>query len=190
MRSLRTLLLLTSLFAASTSVAATVHAAPIVRDHYSGTDSGTFDDSGFDINFEVEFSGVFMLKQGRKGDPTPYYFDNYDYRTVYTNADTGAWLTQSGNGLYKDLKIVNVSGTVYRFEAIEVGRPFRIHDMDGKLVIADRGHLRVGFTVDTLGDSDLDNDIFVDGSFELLADNGSHPGFYVDFCDIANDLIG
>ena len=28
------------------------------------------------------------------------------------------------------------------------------------------------------------------GSFELLEDNGRHPGFSVDFCDIANDLIG
>ncbi len=96
-----------------------------------------------------------MLKQGRRGDPTPYFFDNYKYETVFTNPETGAWFTQSGNGMFKDLKIVNVSGTVYSFETIEVGRPFEVRDMNGDLVIKDRGHLRTRFSVDTLGDSDL-----------------------------------
>ncbi len=54
----------------------------------------------------------------------------------------------------------------------------------------DRGRLLTVFTVDTLGDDILDNDIFIEVSFELLADNGPHPGFYMDFCDIAADLIG
>jgi hypothetical protein len=57
-------------------------------------------------------------------------------------------------------------------------------------VIKDRGHLRVAFDVDTLGDQDLSNDIFIDGSFSVVADNGAHPGFYIDFCELANDLIG
>ena len=168
----------------------TVKAKPLVREHYSGTDSFSFDDCGFQIDAVVTFSGLFMLKEGRRGDPTPYLFDNYEYRTVYTNPATGAWFSQSGNGLYKDLHIVNVDGTVYSFEAIEVGRPFQLRDMDGNLVIKDRGHLRTRFSVDTLGDNNLDNDIFIEGSFELVADNGAHPGFFLDFCDIANDLIG
>ena len=36
--------------------------------------------------------------------------------------------------------------------------------------------------VDTKGDSDLGNDEFIDGSWSLLRDAGSHPGFYLDFC--------
>ena len=66
----------------------------------------------------------------------------------------------------------------------------RIHDINGNLVIKDRGHLRVGFSVDTQGDADLANDVFIDGSFEVIADNGAHPGFYIDFCGLASDLIG
>ena len=62
--------------------------------------------------------------------------------------------------------------------------------MNGNLVVNDHGHLRYRFSVDTLGDDNLDNDISIDGSFELLANNGSHPGFYLDFCGLANDLIG
>jgi hypothetical protein len=41
--------------------------------------------------------------------------------------------------------------------------------------VRDRGVLFTTFVVDTLGDSDLDNDVFIDGSFSLLKDAGSHP---------------
>jgi hypothetical protein len=188
--SIRWLALGVAVVASSALVVESAQAAPLVREHYSGTDSGSFDDCGFQIDFTSTFGGVFMLKEGRSGDATPYLFDNYSYDDVFTNPATGAWFTRHGEGLYKDLHIVNVQGTVYRFEAMEVGQPFVIRDSDGNLVVRDRGHLRVGFTVDTLGDDDLENDIFIDGSFELLADNGPHPGFYMDFCDIAADLIG
>lgn len=176
--------------ASSTFATGTVDADPIEREHYSGTDSFSFRDCGFQIDGVSTFSGVFMLKRGRAGDPTPYVMDNFKYETVYTNPVTQAWFTESANGLYKDLRIVNLEGTVYHFEAFYAGQPFRIHDMDGNLVIKDRGHLRVGFSVDTLGDADLDNDIFFDDTFEVVADNGAHPGFYIDFCDLASDLIG
>jgi hypothetical protein len=188
--SIRTLALGVAAVAGSALAVEPVQAAPLAWEHYSGTDSGSFDDCGFQIDVTTTFGGVFMLKEGRRGDATPYLFDNYSYDDVFTNPDTGAWFTRHGEGLYKDLHIVNVEGTVYRFESMEVGQPFVIRDSDGSLVVRDRGQLRSAFTVDTLGDDNLDNDVFIDGSFELLADNGKHPGFYMDFCDIAADLIG
>ncbi len=167
-----------------------VQAKPIEREHYSGADSGDFNCDGLDMHFEVTFSGLFMLKEGRKGDPTPYYFDNYEYHVVYTTVpDNGRWFTRDGNGLYKDMHITNVSGTIYEFEAMDAGQPFVIRDQDGNVVLRDRGRLLVRFVVDTKGDSDLSNDEFIEGSFELLADNGSHPGFYIDFCQLAKDLL-
>jgi len=188
-RTRRLLVALTAIGVAAVG-AGTVEAEPLDREHYSGTDSDSFDDCGFTIDVEATFSGLFMLKEGRRGDPTPYVFDNYRYVNVFTNPATGASFTQSGNGLFKNLHIVNVEGTVYRFESIEVGRPFEIRDMAGNLVIKDRGHLRTRFSLDTQGDTDLENDVFIEGTFELVADNGAHPGFFIDFCDIANDLIG
>jgi len=187
---LRTVAVGLAAIAASTFIVEPVHAAPLEREHYSGSDAGSFDNCGFRIDFTTTFRGVFMLKAGRQGDPTPYFFDNYEYHDVFTNPETGAWFTRDGNGLYKDLHIVNVAGTVYRFESVENGQPFVIRDSDGNMIIKDRGQLRTRFTVDTLGDDNLDNDVFIEGSFELLADHGQHPGFYTDFCDIANDLIG
>ena len=184
------LVLVVAVVAGSALVVQTAQAAPLVREHYSGTDSFSFDDCGFLIEGTSTFSGLFMLKEGRGSDATPYLSDNFAYDNVFTNPATGAWFTRHGQGMYKDLRIVNVEGTIYRFESMEVGQPFVIRDSNGNLVMRDRGRLLTGFTVDTLGDDNLDNDIFVDDSFELLADSGQHPGFYADFCDIANDLIG
>jgi len=47
----------------------------------------------------------------------------------------------------------------------------------------------IQFTVDTKGDSVLDHDEFIEGSFSLLKDAGSHPGFHIDFCEIASDYF-
>ena len=188
--SLRKLALGVAVVAGSTVATGPADAAPLAREHYSGTDSFSFEDCGFLIEGTSTFSGLFMIKEGRGGDVTPYLFDNYASDVVFTNPATGAWFTRHAQGLYKDLRIVNVEGTVYRFEAMEAGQPFVIRDSDGNVVVRDRGRLLTGFTVDTLGDDDLGNDIFIDGSFDVLADNGRHPGFYIDFCEIAADLIG
>jgi hypothetical protein len=190
MRRPRLLLLAATMIGASALAVGAANAKPLEHEHYSGTDTFSFDDCGFTIDAEFAFSGLFMLKEGKHGDPTPYLFDNYQYEGVFTNRETGAWFTQSGNGLFKDIKIVNVSGTIYTFEAVENGRPFEVRDSEGNVIIRDRGHLRTRFVVDTLGDADLDNDVFIEGSFELLAESGAHPGFFTDFCDIATDLIG
>lgn len=171
-------------------VAAPAAAKPLEREHYTATDSFDFDCDGLAMHGEATFSGVFMLKQGRRGDPTPYYFDNYELHVVYTTSpDNGRFFTRDGNGLYKDLSITNIGGTVYAFEAIEVGRPFVLRDMNGNVVIQDQGRLHYYFEVDTKGDDDLSNDEGIEGSFQLLDDNGAHPGFYIDFCQVAKELL-
>jgi hypothetical protein len=188
LRTVRIAFLAMAIAAISAVLAVPLQAdGPLVREHYSGTDSFSFTDCGFTINAEVVFSGLFMLKKGHHRDPTPYYFDNYLYSTLYTNPDTGKWFTIDGNGLYKDLRITNVGGTIYRFDAIETGAPAVVRDMDGKVVLRDRGLLHYQFNVDTQGDSDLSNDVFLD--FQVIADRGKHPLFYVDFCALASDLL-
>lgn len=53
----------------------------------------------------------------------------------------------------------------------------------------DRGVLKVTFQVDTKGDTDLGNDEFIEDSWFLLADNGRHPAFYIDFCAEMTDYF-
>ena len=167
--------------------AAPASAKPLVHEHYSGTDSFDFADCGFVIHNDVTFSGLFLLKPGKHGDPTPRLFDNYvSHERLSAN---GKFVTIDHNGLYKDLHVTRIEGTIYEFVVMEAGRPFTLRDMNGSLIFKDRGLLLASFRVDTLGDSDLGNDVFVDGSFSVLRDSGSHPGFYVDFCEVVGPLL-
>jgi hypothetical protein len=162
------------------AMAGPVQAAPIEWEHYSGTDSFDFADCGFVIHDEVVFEGVFMLKAPKTAGAPPRLFDNYhSIETLSANGRTG---TIEHQGLYKDLHITQVEGTVYQFVAKESGQPYTVRDSDGNVLLRDRGVLFSTFQVDTQGDTNLDNDVFIDGSFSLLKDAGRHPGFYIDFC--------
>jgi hypothetical protein len=182
--------LVAGLLAIAVAIPQAASAAPIVREHYSGGDTWVAEECGLLIETTVAFEGLFMLKSGHAGDPTPYYFDNYKATVVQKNVATGDWITVLQNGLYKDLRIEHVDGTVYEFVAIETGRPFRILDSQGNVVVRDMGLLATRFRVDTLGDDDLSNDVFIESSWELLKDAGSHPGFYADYCETLISLLG
>jgi len=160
--------------------------------HYSYIDFFTNRDCAFPVSVSVQGNGQFRLRPDRHGDATPYYFDNYEWHTVTTNPANGKWFREDGNGLYRDLHITNVSGTVYTFVAQETGRPYSLTTMDGEKIFVDRGRLLTTFQVDTKGDDDLSNDEFIEGSWALLDENGSHPGFFFDgdFCEIIQDLLG
>lgn len=160
--------------------------------HYHYSNAFTYSDCGPTVVGVEEHSGQFRLKTGRQGDPTPYYFDNYEWHVVSTNPDNGKWFREDGQGLYRDLHITNVDGTVYTFVSQETGRPYTLTDMNGNRVFFDHGRLLTTFQVDTKGDDNLDNDEFIDGSFQLLADNGAHPFWHFDgeWCDIVQQLLG
>src|SRR5262245_33264159 len=160
--------------------------------HYANRDFFTYSDCGPTVEGTFENRGTFHLRPGKHGDPTPYLFDNYEWHIVSTNPDNGKWFREDGQGMYRDLKITNVEGTIYTFVSQETGRPYTITDMNGNKVFFDRGRLLTTFQVDTKGDDNLDNDEFIEGSFQLLADNGAHPFWHFDgdFCDIVRELIG
>ena len=163
----------------------------IDRERYFETDSLEDTICGRDLHGEATFSGLFMLKT-RGHQPIPYFFDNFRYRVVFTDDEGDGFIIQ-GNGLLKDLRIRRVEGTIYRFVAIETGQPFSIRALDGTVVLRDRGMLKTTFMVDTKGDMNLDNDEFIDGSFELLKDAGKHPGFYLEeeeSCPFIEEAMG
>lgn len=169
------------------ALAAPAQARPLEREHYSGTDSFHFDDCGFVIHDEVVFEGLFMLKAPKDEGAPPRLFNNYE--THETLTANGRTLYIDHQGLYKDRSATLVKGTIYQFVAMEVGQPFVMRDSDGNVLLRDRGNLVTTFQVDTKGDSDLSNDEFIAGSFSLLADHGRHPGFYIDFCQVAEDYF-
>jgi hypothetical protein len=172
--------------------AAPVAAETLEREHYTDEATDTFivTDCGAPITIAYvrESSGLFMLKAGRGGDPTPYFFDNYSAVETYTNVANGKTLTIEHQGLYKDIRIERVEGTVYHFTAIETGRPVVAIGPEGKRVTFDRGRIQYSFAVDTKGDTDLSNDEFVEDIEPDVA--GPHPFFFgeVDPCDLINLL--
>jgi hypothetical protein len=166
--------------------------APSDGKHYSWNDRFTYDDCGFRVDGVAWGSGMFTLKPGRHGDPTPYYFDNSESHVITTNPANGKWFREDAQTLYKDLHITNVQGTVYTFVSEQTGRAYTLTDMNGHRVYFDRGHLVTTSQVDTHGDDDLSNDEFIDGSFEILADNGDHSSLSIDdWCaQVVQPLLG
>ena len=175
------------------ALASPVAAKPLQSEHYSFREEDTFTNTEcgapITIDYVVEGSGVFKLKQGRAGDPTPYFFDNYKSVETYTNVANGKTATLVHQGLFKDLRIEHVEGTIYQFTAIETGRPVVVIGPDGKKLLFDRGRIRYTFLVDTKGDADLSNDEFL-GDVVDPDVAGPHPIFFevADFCDLLDVL--
>lgn len=169
-----------------------IERVPSAGHHYAWRDWSTYSDCGFAVDVTAWGSGMSRLKAGRAGDPTPYWFDNYDTTVITTNPANGKWFVETGRGVYRDQSITQTDGTVYTFTGATVGRPYTLTDMDGNRVYFDRGRLLETFQIDTMGDADPSNDQYVDGSWALLSDNGAHPGFFIeDWCaDVVQPLLG
>ena len=155
---------------------------------YSGTDSFSFDDCGFTLNVESEFSGHFVLRADKDGQAF-YGKDNFQFRDVLTNADTGQWFVIRGNGLFNEIKATPIEGNIYEFVAIEAGQPFVLEDSAGNVVVRDRGVIRHTALFDTFGDGEPGAE-FIEETHTSV--NGPHPGFAEDFpfCEIAAELTG
>jgi hypothetical protein len=162
--------------------------AVIESGFYSGTDSSSFDDCGFTLNIESEFSGHFVLRADNDGQAF-YIKDNFSYRDVLTNAATGQWFVIRGNALFSEIKATQVRENIYEFVAIEAGQPFVIEDSAGNVIVRDRGVIRTTSLFDTLGDG-LPGGEFIEETHQSV--HGPHPGFADDFpfCEIAAELTG
>jgi hypothetical protein len=165
-----------------------VGATVIDQHHYSGTSTDSFDDCGFTIDVASQFEGVMHFRVDKGGEAF-LVSDNYSYRDVLTNRDTGQWFVIRGNGLYHEVTATHVSGNVYEFVAIESGQPFVMEDSAGNIVARDRGVIRHTYLFDTLGDG-TPGGVTVEETG--LAVHGPHPGFADDFpfCELAAQLTG
>lgn len=165
------------------AVPTAAQAQPEGFEHYSDSISFDTTDCGFPMHVDVTFEGLEMFKSNKSGGPT-LLMDNYHVlETVTANDRT---LTIEHQGLIKETSIELVEGTIYQVEVMESGQPFVMRDAEGNVLVRDRGLLRVTYQVDT---ADPDEWVDVEGSFELLADHGSHPAFYFDFCAVVEEYF-
>jgi hypothetical protein len=172
------------------SLATTAAGARVIeRERYSGTFSGDEVSCGRHLHFEGTFSGVFMLKS--RGDQAVSAFDNYEVHEVLTEADGDGFIIEQ-TGLYNEVRVRHVRGTIYRYTAINVGQVFTIATLDGKAVYRNRGLLEFTFLVNTKGDSNIHNDVFLEDSFRFVRDAGKHPELTStdeEFCAVVEEAI-
>ena len=167
--------------------AAPAGATVVEKGHYSGTDSFSYSDCGFPIDVAAEFSGVFRIRQGKGKDASAFFLhDNFSYREVHTNRDTGEFFVVTGNGVFNETRATRVEGNIFDFNSIEAGQPFTVTDSDGNVVLRDRGVARETLRFDTQGDNVPGGVPIAVLSFEAA---GPHPGLDFDCEDIAA-LIG
>jgi hypothetical protein len=173
---------------AALAVGTPAGATVIGQEHYSGTDSFSFNDCGFWLDGETEFYGQVLYRVDPGGEAF-LVKDKFWYRTVLTNRDTGEWFVIRGNALFHEIKATHVTGTIYEFVAIEAGQPFILEDSAGNIIVRDRGVIRHTVLFDTLGDGEPGGE-FIEETATVV--HGPHPGFGEDFpfCEIAAELTG
>lgn len=163
-------------------------ATVVDRGTYSGTESFSFDDCGFLVNVDVEFSGRYRIREGKHRNATAFFLlDNFSYTAVHTNPENGEWFLVRGNGVFNETKARRVEGSIFEFTSIEAGQPFVLEDSSGEIVLRDRGVIRRRILFDTEGDNEPG------GTFiEILEEDvrGPHPGFIADECEVITELIG
>ena len=166
----------------------TAGARVIERERYSGTFSGNEVSCGHHLHFEGTFSGLFMVKS--RDDQPPSAFDNYEVHEVFTEADGDGYIIDQ-NGLWNEVRVRHVRGTIYRYTAINVGQVFTIRTLKGRPIYRNRGLLEFTFLVDTKGDSNIHNDEVLENSFRFVRDAGKHPETSTDeeFCAVIEEAI-
>jgi hypothetical protein len=175
--------------AVAVAIPAGAHASPPVEhEHYEITDSYPIDGCGFEIWADLTAEGHFMAREVAGSNGEAYLgHDNYSFRQVTTNVETGEYFVVRGKGMFKEMTGVHVSGDIWEFTAQDVGQPFVIEDSDGKVVLRDRGRITVRAVADTLGDGQVGAILLEE---EITGVFGPHPSFTADFCEIATELIG
>ena len=167
-------------------VASTAAGAKVVdRGTYSGTDSFVVDECDFPLEVVGTFSGHFRARADRGGQAF-YALDNYRFRDVVTNPETGGWFLVRANGLFIETRATLVEGNIYEFVQHDAGQ-FVIEDSDGDVVLRDRGLVRLTVLFDTLGDGQPGGEPGEELDVEL---RGPHPTWDADFCATAAELTG
>jgi hypothetical protein len=174
---------------AAVAVPGTAQAAPPLENfHYENVEVGSFDDCGFTIDFESTDSGHFMVREVEgSGGQAFLGHDNYQFRNVLTNPETGALMVVRGHGLFREVTARHVAGDIWEFTANETGQPFVVEDSEGNLVLRDRGRVTFRALFDTEGDGQPGGILLEE---EVAGVSGPHPGLDIAFCELASDLIG
>lgn len=160
------------------------------RQRYSFTSVGHERTCGRHLTVETTMSGIQMTK-ARAGGLHYTLYDNYNIHEVLTDVAGEGYIIDQ-NGLYTEIRVRHARGTLYRYTAINTGQVFTIRTLGGKAVERNHGLEEITFIVDTLGDSDPSNDVYLENTLRLVRDVGSHPLITqtkAEFCAVIEQAI-
>ena len=167
---------------------AALAAPPVEHEHYEFQELGSFDDCGFQIDYDWQGRGQFLIRELKGSDGQAFLLhDNHSFRTVFSNPATGAWMVVRGKSLFKEITGTHVEGDLWEFTAHEAGQPFVVEDSDGNVVARSSGLVIYRALFDTLGDGEPGGELL---DVEVTAVHGQQGGSFDDLCDFAADLIG
>jgi hypothetical protein len=163
----------------------------------SGTGSDTFAECGKQLRSDSVYSAKSVTRTG-KHDLATAFFGHFqvDFVDTITNLANGKYYTIEGHSMSKDTKAVPQGGTLFVFDTIEVGQPFTVTDMSGRVRIRERGQLRFTYLFDTGGNDGPDGNPAPGGiTLEDLSVKvaGPHAGFEMteaEWCALQDDMIG
>jgi hypothetical protein len=159
---------------------------PVENDHYEDAFTGSFDDCGFTITYDVTTSGHFMSREVEGSDGQAFLAqDNFEVRNVLTNPETGAFMVERGHGLFKELSGRQIAGNIWEFTTHSIFNRV-LEDSEGNIVARESGLVTSLVVFDTLGDGQPGGIVLEE---EITGVHGPHPVFE-GFCEIATDLIG
>lgn len=131
---------------------------------------------GFEVQLDVEVDGKVIIREGKgKRDSAFFAHETISYTETYSA--NGKYFTISGNSVFQETKAVPLGGSLFEFSSIQAGQPYTVRDMDGNVLLRDRGVVASTVVFDTLGD-DVPGGFFVaEVDFRV---GGPHPGLDVD----------
>jgi len=127
-----------------------------------------------------------------KGDLDTLFFGHWveKYVTTLTNPANGKFFTVSGKSVTHEIQGTPIEGSIFEQTIIEAGLPLVLTDMNGNVVMRDRGVIRTTILFDTGGDHVPGGE-----TVEVLDVRvaGPHPDFFLedaDRCALVQELIG
>ena len=153
-------------------------------------ESNTEDLCGIEVRHDFVISAHFRTRTGKRDLDQAFFGQSSAHiLDTFTNVATDAFFTSEARLTEMDIKATPLGGNLFEFEFREAGMGV-VRDMDGNVVLRDRGVIWMRQVFDTLGDSRPGGNI-VDES--VIRVSGPHPGFEQDeaaFCATVHDLIG
>ena len=172
-RTLRPLLLA---FGALALAAAPTLAVTVEQEHFSDSFNVRVQRCGTTWDGVFTSEGVRIVKTTDESAP-PSVIYNYSNRVVWTDVNDPSRSYQGVfQAMIREQPIENVGGTVWLFEAAEIGQPYTVRTLDGRIVMHDRGKLVFRYLIDTQGNADPSDDVYLE-DLGLVGVFGKFPSF-------------